>query len=230
MKKIFSAVILTFMVIPVILSAQEGKLNSVNLNELGKLYDKQILELNNDIEKLIADGDFIGNRNLKSLPYQSEVNYGPDAKNPEYVEFTKHIYTRNGEFGSEVVGFEEKRMQIYTDGKKISKIVTIVRKKNFRSLDEEVVTMIDPSPTTEGTDDIVLTHSFNNRVLVKEKKLAEIENTIDAPIRNNIKIQFIIPNLAILNNMLVFITEVNSKGTKDADRKMSEFLKKAVLY
>ena len=229
MKKFFSAFII-FITIPLLLSAQQGQRESANLNELGKLYDKQIYELNLDIQKLIADGKFMENRYFTSLPYQSEISYGPDPKNPQYVELKKHIYTRNGEFGSEVVGYEEKTMQIYTDGKTVSKMITIVRKKNFRTLEEEVVTMIDPSPVTEGTDDIVLTHKYNKRVLVKEKKLSEIENTMDAPIRNGLKIQFIIPNLAILNNMLVFITEVNSKDAKDADRKMSEFLNRAAFY
>jgi hypothetical protein len=108
--------------------------------------------------------------------------------------------------------------------------VTIVRKRNIRTLDEEVVTIVDPSPTTEGTDDIVLTHQHNKRILVNEKKLVDVENTMDGPIRNNIKIQFIIPNLASLNNMLVFISEVNSKDSKDVDRKMTEFLSKAAMY
>ena len=230
MKKFFYAAVVSFIMVPFFLAAQEGKRESANLNELGKLYDKQIYELNLDIQKLIADGKFMENREFRSLPYQSEINYGPDTKNPQYVELKKHIYTRNGELGAEVVGYEEKTMQMYTDGKTISKIVTIVSKKNFRTLEEEIVTMIDPSPTTEGTDDIVLTHQYNKRILVKEKKLAEIENTMDGPVRNSIKIQFIIPNLAILNNMLVFISEVNSKDSKDADRKMTEFLNKAALY
>ena len=170
------------------------------------------------------------NREFRSLPYQSEINYGPDSKNPQYVELKKHVYTRDGELGAEIIGYEEKTMQLYTDGKNLSKLVTIVRKKNFRTLEEEIVTIVDPSPTTEGTDDIVLTHQYNKRILVKEKKLVEVENTMDGPIRNSIKIQFIIPNLAILNNMLVFIAEVNSKDSKDADRKMTEFLNKAALY
>jgi len=231
MKKLLSVAVLSLVIIPLVVSAEPGAANeSANLAELGKLYDKQIHELNIDIQRLISEGDFMNNRTFKSLPYQSEIYYGPDPKNPEYVELTKHVYTRNGQLGSEIVGYEEKKMQIYSDGKSISKIITVVRKKNFRTLDEEVVTMIDPSPTTEGTDDILLSHTYNNRVLVKQKKMAEIENTMDAPIRNNLKIQFIIPNLAILNNMLIFITEVNSKSAKDADRKMAEFLKKAVLY
>lgn len=230
MKKFFSITVMLFIIVPFIVAAGPSSNESQNLTDLGKLYDKQILELNNDIQKVLADGNFMTNRDIKSLPYQSEIYYKPDAKNPQYIELSKHIYTRNSEFGTEIVGYEEKTMQIYTDGKTVSKIVTIVHKKNFRSLDEEVVTMTDPSPSTEGTEDIVLSHTYNKKVLVKDKKLGEVENTVDAPIRNSLKIQFIIPNLAILNNMLIFITEANSKDAKDADRKMSEFLKKAVLY
>ncbi len=230
MKKLFSMVALFFIIIPFVISAEPGSRDSANLTELGKIYDKQILELYTDIQKLIAEGKFMENKDIKSLPYQSELNYGPDPKSPQYIELTKHIYNRSTEFGGEVIGYEEKRMQIYTDGKSVTKLVTIIHKKNFRSLDEEMVTMTDPSPMSEGTDDITLSHVYNKKVLIKDKKLSEVENTLDSPIRNNVKIQFIIPNLAILNNMLVFITEVNSKDTKDADKKMAEFLKKAVLY
>lgn len=230
MKKIFIAGIAALILMPVLIFAQEERLISQRIEDQGKSYDRQILELYNTIQKLISDNNFMNTRNYKTLPYQTEMNFGPDSKNPQYVELVKHVYIRDGLFSSTPVGLEEKILRIYTDGKTISKLETIIQTKNFKTQEVENVTVTDPSPMTESTDDVVFTHSYNGKKVIEQKKLADVKNTVDLPLRNEIKIQFMIPNLTILYNNLLLIIESNKKDYKDLDLKMTDFLKKAIQY
>jgi hypothetical protein len=144
------------------------------------------------------------------------------------VELIKHIYIRDGLFSSTPVGLEEKILRIYTNGNTITKLETIIQTKNFKTQEVENVTVTDPSPMTESTDDVTFTHSYNGRKVIDQKKLADVKNTTDLPLRNEIKIQFMIPNLTILYNNLLLIVESNKKEYKDLDIKMTDFLKKAI--
>jgi len=239
MKKILAALMVLFLIIPILLTAQDNKVSkdkkestlaSKAIDEKGQGFDKQILDLNKSIEDVIASANMMSSSGIKTLPYQTEIIYGPDKENPKYVQIVKHIYIKDGLFSNNLIGYEEKVLRIYSDGKTVSQIETIIKTKNFKSQDEEIVSVLDPSPSTESTDDIVLNHSINKIKLVNAKKLGEILNDVDSPIRNGIKSEFVIPNLTILQKNLLFITESNKKGSKDADLNVSEFLKKSTLY
>jgi len=211
-------------------TAQENRLESERLDNQGKNYDKQISELTGRIQKKIAETGILTNKNIKVLPYQTQFRLGPDRENPQYFEVIKHSYITSSQFGRDYVGIEEKSLRIYTDGNNVSKIETIVSTKNYNSQEKEIVTVVDPSPMTEGTDDIVFTHVINKRTLVDQKKLSEIKNTLAYPLRNEIKIQFIIPNLSTLLNSIVFISESTQKSFGDSDQIMFDFLKRSTLY
>lgn len=239
MKKILAAIIVLFFVIPVFLTAQDNKestekkggtLASKAIDEKGQGFDKQILDLNKSIEEVVSTANLMTGEGIRTLPYQTEIKYGPDEKNPKFIQIVKHIYIKDGLFSNTLVGYEEKLLRIYSDGKTVSQIETIIKTKNFDSQDVEIVSVLDPSPSTESTDDVVLTHTYNNKKLVNQKKLGEVLNNADTPIRNGIKTEFIIPNLTILHKNILFITEANKKGAKDSDLDMSEFLKKSTLY
>ena len=206
------------------------KLSSKVIDELGQSFDKQITELNKGIQNVVANANLMSASGIKTLPYQTDINYGPDEANPKYLQITKHIYIKKGLFSNTLIGLEEKVLRIYSDGKTVSQIDTVIRTKNFQSQEEEIVTVSDPSPSTENTDDMILSHTFNKRKLVEQKKLGEVVNSADAPMRNMIKSEFVIPSLSILHKNLLFITESNIKGTTEIDQKMAEFLKKSTLY
>jgi hypothetical protein len=228
-KKILSAGVM-ILIIPFILSADDGKLSSKVIDELGQSFDKQITELNKNIQTVMVNANLMSVTGIKTLPYQTDIGYGPDESNPKYLQITKHIYIKKGLFSNTLIGLEEKVLRIYCDGKTISQIDTIIRTKNFLSQEEEIVSVSDPSPSTDNTDDMVLSHTFNKRKLVDQKKLGEVVNSIDAPMRNMIKSEFVIPSLSILHKNLLFITESNIKGAKEIDQNMAEFLKKSTLY
>lgn len=239
MKKILASLLV--LIIPILLAAQDAKdvkenkdkketLTSKLIEEKGQAFDKQILELNKSIQDVVGNANLMSGKGIRTLPYQTEIHYGPDKENPKYVELVKHVYIRNGMFSTTPVGFEEKVLRIYSDGKTISQMETIIRKKNFKSQDEEIVTVMDPSPTSENTDDVIITHELNRRKIIDQKKLGTVLNNIDAPIKNEIKSEFVIPNLTILHKNLLFITESNIKSAKDVDANAAEFLKRSTLY
>lgn len=230
MKKLLIAVLIVMILAPVMLFSQNDKQVSQRIEEQGRAYDRQILELYNSIQGVIADNKFMENRAFKTLPYQTEINFGPDRNNPQYVELIKHIYVRDGLFSSKPVGLEEKILRIYTDGKTISKLETIIQTKNFKTQEVESVIVTDPSPASESTDDVVFTHKYNGKTVIEQKKLVDVKNTVTLPLRNEIKIQFMIPNLTILYNNIFFIAESYKEENKNTDSKMSEFIKKAIQY
>lgn len=239
MKKSLIAVMVLFLIIPVFLTAQdnkeskdkkEGTLTSKAIEEKGQGFDKQILDLNKNIQDVVAGANLISASGIKTLPYQTDITYGPEKENPKYFQIVKHIYITDGLFSNNLIGYEEKTLRIYTDGKTVSQIETVIKTRNFKSQDEEIVTVNDPSPSTESTDDITINHTFNGKKLIENRKLGEILNDADSPIRNGIKSEYIIPNLTILHKNLLFITESNKKGSKDSDTNVSEFLKRSTLY
>ena len=239
MKNKFAAFMILFLTLPVFLTAQDSKtgtdkkestLTSKAIEEKGQGFDKQIADLNKSIQDVVADSNMMSGSGIKTLPYQTDINWGPEKDSPKYVQIVKHIYIKDGLFTGTLIGFEEKILRIHSDGKTVSQIETIIKTKNFKSQDEEIVTVVDPSPLTESTDDVILNHTINGLKLIDKKKLSEILNDVDSPIRNGIKSDFIIPNLTILEKNLLFITESNKKGSKDADINISDFLKKSTLY
>ncbi len=239
MKKSLAVFMVSFLIIPIFLTAQEVKdttgkkentLSSKAIEEKGQGFDKQILELNKSIQEVVAEANMMSGAGIRTLPYQTDIHYGPEKENPKFLEVVKHIYIKDGLYSNTLIGFEEKVLRIYSDGKTISQIETIVRTKNFKSQEEEIVSVLDPSPATESTDDIIITHTLNKIKLIDQKKLGAIINDVDSPVRNGIKAEFIIPSLSILEKNLLFITESNKKGSNDSDINVSEFLKKSTLY
>lgn len=230
MKRITVFILMIFLAGQIFTTAQENKLLSEQLDNQGKTYDKQILDLNTSIQKKISETGILTNENIRVLPYQTQFRVGPDKDKPQYLEIIKHTYIRSSQFGRDYIGVEEKTLRIHTDGNSVSKIETIVSTKNYNSLEEEVVTVVDPSPLTEDAGDITFTHMVNKKKLIDQKKLVDVKNTLAQPLRNEIKMQFIIPNLSILLNSIVFISEASQKGFGDSDDIMLDFLKKSTLY
>ena len=232
MKKFLALLITSFLIIPVFISAQQNqsKLNSKVIEDKSKSLDKEILELYKMIEGVVATSNIMSPDGVKYLPYQTDIIYGPDPKKPEYFELIKHIYIKAGIFSGRLVGYEERTLRIYSNGKNISKMETIIKIRNFQTQSEEILTVVDPSPGTESKDNILISHKRNGRDIVVDKKLGEILNNIDLPIGNEIKAEFMIPTLVTLHKNLLFITEANLKSSKDIDANVADFLKKSTFY
>ncbi len=230
MKKLILIILTLILTTAAAVNAQTNKLESERVKNQGISFDKQINEIYNKIQKIVIDNKLIDVRHIKSLPYQTQLNFGPDIKNPEYIELTKHFYIKDVLFNGKYVGIQKKIMRIYVTGNSITKFESILKSKNYQNLETEEVVVTDPSPMSENTDDIIFSHTYNGRKLIVDKKFIDVKNTVADPLRNNIKVEFVIPNLTILSNSLIFIVESNKKGFKDSDKNMTDFLMKSTEY
>ena len=142
----------------------------------------------------------------------------------ENTALKEDIYAR------EVVGIQTRKVKIFTDGQGVSKIESEIYDRDYYSGTSFMVRITDPSPASEGTDDIIFTHVVNGRTFLDGKKLGDIKNTTAFPIRNDLKRDFLVPHYSYFMNSMLFIAEAYFKGLKDAESSMSEFLKKANKY
>ncbi|MBN2157801.1 MAG: hypothetical protein JW807_00290 [Spirochaetes bacterium] len=227
MKKAFM-VILCVALTAVISTAQEKKsdkqykLESEQLDRVGKSLDAQILAYGKRMAEIIHKYELLKASDLRIIPYQTTYVMGSD-----YIEMEKHHFIRDDALGKEITGLQTKRIKIYTNGQSISKIESEIYDRMYWAGTSVVVRMTDPSPLSEGTDDIVFTHIANGKVLLENKKLGDIKNTTAFPIRNELKRDFVVPHMSYFMNSLLFIAESYNKGLKDAESVMSNFLKKS---
>lgn len=198
-------------------------LNSEKLTEDGKSLDGDIIDYVQKTSKIIQSNDLMNAKGIRVLPYQVSYSLGND-----YIIIEKHgyLYTVDGQ----VCGVKKKRVKVYYSGSSISKIESEIYESNFKEEQIIKVNILDPSPSTEGTDDIVFTHIVNGKAYIDNKKLGDIKNTTAFPIRNDMKRSFMIPMYAFMSDTLLDIAETYSKGIKDSDSQMMEFLKKSTKY
>ena len=204
---------------------QEYTLTSENLDRQGKDLDAQINGLNRSIADVVKKYNLLGTPGIRSLPYQYSYNMGKD-----YIELERHVFIKDDVYHSTIVGIKRKRMKIYTDGNTVSRIETEIAEEFTESGLKSTVLIIDPSPLTEGTDDIQFTYRIKGRAFLDNRKLGDVKNSTAYPVRNDLKRDFIVPNLTIFNDALLFIAEGYYKSVKDADINMLEYLKKSTAY
>jgi len=231
MKKLFliSACIVLMVAVT---SAQESgdkgqayKLTSETLNQQGKDLDAQITKLSQRMADIIKKYELLKSDAVRIIPYQTTYILGSN-----FIEMEKHSFKKEDIYAREVVGIQIRKVKIFTDGQSVSKVESEIYDRDYYSGTSYVVRITDPSPMSEGTDDIVFTHVINGKTFLDGKKLGDIKNTTAFPIRNDLKREFLIPHYSYFMNSMLFIAEAYYKGLKDAESSMSEFLKKANKY
>jgi hypothetical protein len=204
---------------------QAYKLTSEKLDQQGKDLDAQVVGLAKRMGEIIKKYDLLKASGVRFIPYQMTYVIGAD-----YLEMEKHSFTKEEIYNRDVVGIQSRKVKIYTDGQNITKIESEIYERDYYSGTSNIVKIMDPSPMTEGTDDIVFTNIINGKIFLDGKKLGEIKNTTAFPIRNDLKRDFLVPHYSYFMNSLLFISESYFKGLKDAESGMWEFLKKSNKY
>lgn len=219
--------------------AQDGGTNKNSNNAMisevvedyGKDMDKLIADWSKRIEDLIKKYEMTKLTDIRILPYQTDLEMGDG-----YIEVEKHFFIkdpakrRNAFSYKDITGIRIKRIRVYTGGESVSKIETTVTEKFFSERPQNEVIIVDPSPTSEGTDDVTITYIYKGKTIVNDKKLADVRNRIDYPVRNDIKSDFLVPNLNICYNALMFIAEAYYGAMKDPDKFVSDYLRDAADY
>ena len=201
------------------------KLSSDALDKDGKSLDVQINELSSKIANIVKKYDLLNTKGIRFLPFQTTYKLGQD-----FIELEKHSFVKSGMLGGEITGIKTKKMKIYTTGSTVSKIESEIYEKDYYSGETDFVKIVDPSPTTEGTDDILFTHVKKGKNYLDEKPMGKIKNTTAFPLRNEIKRNFLVPHLSYFRNSFLFVSEAYYKSLKDADGALADFLKKSTKY
>lgn len=207
---------------------QGASLSSQFIDDYGKDMDKLIADWSKRIGEVIKKYELtkIPNEDIRVLPYQTDYEQGDG-----YIQIEKHFFIkdpakRRSQFAyKDITGITLKRMRVYTSGDSVSKIVTNVVEKYFSDRPQNEVIIEDPSPTSEDTDDILITHIYKGKTIIEKKKMGDIRNDMDATMRNDIKSDFLVPNLNLCYKSLMFIAEAYYSSLKDTDKFMSNFLK-----
>lgn len=219
-------------------------LTSKEIEQEGDMMNKQIMSVNRDILKVVKDYKLTSDdlkKNIRIVPFQTTLKYGDNGKG-NYLEVTRHKFIRNPLNLHKIVGIKNKSFKIYYSGETVNKIEMQIFERYYDDNSAVQVDITDPSPGDEQTNDVTFTHTLlvnytiqNDRFrkdvkLVDNKKLGEIQNSTAFPIRNDLRRDFLLPNLTFVNNVLLDVAETYYKGKKDAESLMLEFLRKSVDY
>jgi hypothetical protein len=159
-------------------------------------------------------------KNVKKLPYQYSFTNGKDS-----VTLERHALELDPLLDTRVTGITVNKVTVYTDGSVISKIEYEVYTNSFNSGFWDRVTIVDPSPTAETTDNIIFTHTANGKLLTDKKTLGEVKNTTAFPVRNQLKENYLLPSALAFYDAFLFTAEIYYKSFQDGDTRMSQFLK-----
>lgn len=223
---------------------QEDKLSSKELDQEGALLDKQIFNVNKEIIKTVKDYKVTSDefkKNLRIIPFQTDIKFGENGKG-NYIEVTRHKFIRNPINLHQIVGIKNKTFRIYYSSETVNKIEMSIFERYYDENTAVQVDITDPSPGDEQTNNITFSHTLHVNYsmadeklrrsvkLLDNKKLGEIQNTTAFPIRNQLRRDFLVPNIIFVNNVILDVAESYYKGKKDAETLMLEFLKKSWGY
>ena len=209
-------------------SENQGKkysLASKELEEDGKMLDKQVVDLSQKIQEVISKYELLSIKDIRLVPFRMTYTLGDN-----YIKMEKHNFDRDELNPGRVRALQRRSMIIYTNGNTINKIESIILEKNYYEDTSNEVRIVDNSPTAEGTADILFTHIMNGTKIVDGKKLGEIKNNTAFPVRNDLKRDFYIPHLTYFYDSILNIAETYFKGMKDAEQTMKEFLEESTEY
>ncbi len=204
---------------------QKYSLASKELEEDGKMLDKQILDLSKKIEQVISKYKLLTIKDIRLVPFRMTYSLGDN-----YIKMEKHHFDRDELNPGRVRALQKRSMIIYTNGNTVNKIESIILEKNYYEDSSNEVRIVDNSPTAAGTDDILFTHIMNGTKIVDGQKLGDIKNNTAFPVRNELKRDFYIPHLSYFYDSLLNVAETYYKGMKDAEQTMKEFLQESTKY
>jgi hypothetical protein len=204
--------------------AEKTESISDELTAEGQKLDEEINIIYKKINDVIVKYKLIQLKDVRVLPYRTVY-----ITKDNYIEIEKYEIERDY-FNNEITGINKKICRIFLSGDTMSKVECEISEQLIGSGYSDRVIITDPSPLASGTDDMMFTQTKKNKLIIENKKLGEIKNNASAPVRNNIKKEFIIPHITSLFDSLLSIADTYYKGIKDKDSMLSDFLKKSANY
>ena len=192
------------------------------LKTTGKAIDIKILNLNKKMARYLI----LMNVDVKLTPERT-VFTKDKAKN--YVQLESYSFIPRSKIIPDKVGLRYKTLRIYFTANRISRIETSIFEQNYYTTIKQEITVIDPSPNTEDTKDIMIIRRINDG---PEKKLdlATVENTNTRPLRIRFKRKYYLKSLIYFEKLYQFTEEFQNRIGGDSDEVVIENLKRSLDY
>lgn len=198
-------------------------LKGENIIKEGQLLDSHYEATTRRMGELIKRYKLLTTKDIVTVPYQVEYSLGKD-----FIKMEKHSFERSAYDRKRILSVYKKSITIFTDGLQVRKIETSVYRKDYRTGNDNLVTLTDPTPTAGGTDDITITQVKNGKTIMKARKLKDFRNTTAYPVRNDLKRNFLIDHIGTFNEYLLLIGESYDKKNREHDSEVNGFLKTAL--
>ncbi len=235
--------------------SKNEKQQAEELKKTGEYLDKRIKELNEDLKYYIKLKDY----EIKLTPGNTVFT---DSKKTEkfkdetFLELESYTFIPASYVSNASVGTRTKSMRLYYSGDSLSKIETTVIEDNFMTKFTTISVIVDPSPATDESGDIVIRSlTLKNNTPSTEKmeeylkklrdtgtkptfdlgefyegKVADMQNTISNPLQVNFKRGFYVENLRYFEKNYRFTEDFYRRYGKDSDAITIQTLKKSLQY
>ncbi len=203
-----------------LMAQQSASTSSDGLEKAKKDLDKQILDFSTKIDNVVKDYKLQDVDDIRILPYRT--NY---KKSDEGIEMIRHTFIRHDRT-NEIIGMRTKSLKVFSGGKFESRIW----ERNYDASHEEEVIVTDPSPTSEGTDDITFSYKQNGKVIFENRKLGDVRNVDAFPVANQIRRDFYVKHLSFFYYTVLTIAETYQKNSKDTDTFLRNFMEKSTEF
>ena len=195
---------------------------SKELEASDKAIDAKILNLNQRMARYLV----LMNMDIKLMPERTELIKNKDKN---YIELESYSFIQKSRLISEVVGLRYKTLRLYFSGNRVSRIETRVFEQNFYTFSKLEIVVVDPSPNTEDTKDIMVTRKFNDGMR-KKVNLVAMENTRTRPLRIRFKRKYYQKNLIYFEKLYRFVEEFQNRIGGDFDKVLINDLKDSLDY
>ncbi|MDY6969304.1 MAG: hypothetical protein SVR08_11730 [Spirochaetota bacterium] len=203
----------------------QGEPSTSQLTNESKFLDQKLLELNKKIEDVINKYKLLSLKKIQILPYRIKYRLGED-----YIEIDTYKFNRDVLVDNRITGIQQKRIRIYMSGSILSKIESKITEKTYDIESVVTVNIIDPSPVVLGSDDVIFDFITGKLKFIEKKKMGDIRNNQEQPIKNSIKRDFLLPHYTFCYKTILNIGETYFKSIKNVDKAMSDFLLKSQEY
>lgn len=235
--------------------SQNDKQKAEEIQKTEKYLDGRIKEINDLLKYYIKLKD----ANVKLSPGKTVYTDSKKTekyKDESFIELESYSFIPASYVSNKSVGTSSKALRLYYSGENLSKVETTIIEDNFNTKLTTISVIVDPSPATEDSSDIVvrsLTLRNNTPSIEKmdeylkklrdtskkpefklgdfyEGKMSEIQNTISNPLRVRFKRTFYVKNLRYFEKMYRFTEDYYRRYGKDSDAATIETLKKSLKY
>ncbi|MDH5717471.1 MAG: hypothetical protein OEZ22_07505 [Spirochaetia bacterium] len=191
---------------------------ALELDQTEDNLDDKILEVNKSL------GNY---HKLQDVP----VNYTPAqtkfTKGKDYIEIESYSFIGRSYNKSNIIGMKTKKMKLFYNGDKLSKIITSVMEENYEKRTKTENTVIDESPATKDNLDIKIIN-VNNGGVPYEVNLGNMENTLSNPMRIKFKREFYLKNLVYFDKMYHYTVSFQLHKDKKNDAQIIKDLSESV--